>query len=127
MASKITFPRQQAGEYNVIENGKYVGLIQKLNASKWAIYFCSNPAIKGNPKKVEKTLKDCKTFCERYFESSDSSQAEMNENSPELDNLLNSVRKSPNPDVKEMTEFKKKLVAELQQKEEEKEKNATAK
>lgn len=98
MASKITFPRSQAGEYNVLENGKYVGLIQKLNSAKWCVYFCSNPATKGKPQHVAKTLKDCKAFCERHFESNDV----VTENSPELDNLLNSVRKSPNPDVKEM-------------------------
>lgn len=42
-------------------------------------------------------------------------------------NIHNTEKVACNPDVKEMTEFKKKLVTELQQKEEEKEKNATAK
>lgn len=42
-------------------------------------------------------------------------------------NIHNTEKVACNPDVKEMTEFKQKLIAELQQKEEEKEKNATAK
>lgn len=91
----LKFAREQAGEYNVIENGKMVGFIQKANASKWITYFCSNPAIKGKPQNVAKTLKDSKAFCERYFESNDAptpSPNAIDENSKELDVLLNEVR-----------------------------------
>ena len=96
----VKFVREQAGEYNVVDNGKMVGFIQKANASKWIVYFCSNPSTKGKPQNVSKTLKESKTFCERYFESNDA--PEMTENSPELDNLLNDVRSNKAPDVKEL-------------------------
>ena len=95
----LKFAREQAGEYNVVENGKTVGLIQKANASKWIVYFCSNPAMKGKPQNVSKTLKECKAFCENYFMHNDAPKAEINEDSAELDNLLNSVRK---PNTKEL-------------------------
>ena len=91
----LKFAREQAGEYNVIENGKMVGFIQKANASKWVTYFCSNPSQKGKPQNVAKTLKESKTFCERYFESNDSSNKEISENSADLDNLINNVRSGP--------------------------------
>lgn len=42
-------------------------------------------------------------------------------------NIHNTEKSACNPDLKEMTDFKKKLITELQQKEEEKEKNATSK
>lgn len=96
----LKFSREQAGAYNVIENNKMVGYIEKANASKWITYFCSNPSLKGKPQNVAKTLKDSKAFCERYFESNDAPK--VTEDSPELDNLLNNVRKSSNPDVKDL-------------------------
>lgn len=91
----LKFAREQAGEYNVIENGKMIGFIQKSTASKWITYFCSNPSQKGKPQNVSKTLKESKTFCERYFESNDAPTQEITENSNELDNLLNEVRTGP--------------------------------
>lgn len=91
----LKFAREQAGEYNVLEDGKMVGYIQKANASKWIVYFCTNPSVKGKPQNVAKTLKDSKTFCERYFESNDAPTQEITENSSELDNLLNDVRTGP--------------------------------
>lgn len=96
----IKFVREQAGEYNVIEDGKMVGFIQKATASKWITYFCTNASIKGKPQNVSKTLKDSKTFCERYFESNDTPKQEVTEDSVELDNLLNNVRNTP--DTKEL-------------------------
>lgn len=96
----LKFAREQAGEYNVIEDGKMVAMILKQNASKWITYFCSNPSMKGKPQNVSKTLKDSKAFCERYFESNDA--PEMNENSEKLNHLLNDVRKNNTPDVKEL-------------------------
>lgn len=87
----LKFAREQAGEYNVSENGKMVAYIQKANASKWITYFCTNPAQKGKPQNVAKTLKDSKAFCERYFESNDApTSAEAN-----LDNLISDVRNTP--------------------------------
>lgn len=87
----LKFAREQAGEYNVSENGKMVAYIQKANASKWITYFCTNPSVKGKPQNVAKTLKDSKAFCERYFENNDApSQEEAN-----LDNLINDVRNTP--------------------------------
>lgn len=96
----LKFVRAQAGEYNVHENEKMVGYIQKASASKWIVYFCSNPSLKGKPQNVSKTLKDSKAFCERYFENNDAPRVEIVEDSKELDNLLNDVRKTP--DVKEL-------------------------
>lgn len=96
----LKFARAQAGEYNVIENGSMVGYIQKANASKWIVYFCSNPSQKGKPQNVSKTLKDSKAFCERHFQNSDVSQTEITEDSQKLDNLLKDVRSTP--DVKEL-------------------------
>jgi hypothetical protein len=100
MASALKFAREQAGAYNVLEGGKYVAYIEKKSSSKWIVYFCTNPAIKGKPQHVAKTLKESKAFCERYFESNDAPQ--VTEDSPELDNLLNSVRNNSTPDVKEL-------------------------
>ena len=91
----LSFPREQAGEYNVIDNGKMVGFIQKLNASKWCVYFCSNPATKGKPQNVSKTLKDCKAFCETHFSNHSAEVTEDSTNQTE-------TRKSTNPDVKEL-------------------------
>lgn len=91
----LKFVREQAGEYNVVEDGKMVGYIQKANASKWITYFCSNPSVKGKPQNVAKTLKDSKAYCENYFMHNDAPKVEVNEDSPELDNLLNDVRKAP--------------------------------
>jgi hypothetical protein len=91
----LKFAREQAGEYNVIEGIKMVGFIQKSNASKWVVYICTNPATKGKPQNVAKTLKDSKVFCERYFEGNDVSVQQVNENNAELDNLLNDVRTGP--------------------------------
>ena len=91
----LKFAREQAGEYNVIENGKFVGIIIKKSSSKWIVYFCTNPSTKGKPQNVAKTLKDSKVFCERYFEGNDAPVQQVNENSAELDNLLNDVRTGP--------------------------------
>lgn len=92
----IKFVREQAGEYNIVKDGKMVGYIQKATASKWITYFCTNASIKGKPQNVSKTLKDSKTFCERHFESNDVPKQEVTENSVELNNLLNSVRTGSN-------------------------------
>ncbi len=100
MTSNLKFVKEQAGEYNVVENNKFVGIIIKQSASKWIVYFCTNPSQKGKPQNVAKTLKESKAFCERYFESNDAPQ--VTEDSPELDNLLNSVRNNSTPDVKEL-------------------------
>lgn len=91
----LKFAREQAGEYNVIEDGKMVAMIFKQKSSKWITYFCSNPSTKGKPQNVAKTLKDSKTFCERYFESNDAPTPVITENSSELDSLLNDVRTGP--------------------------------
>jgi hypothetical protein len=91
----VKFVREQAGEYNVVEDGKMVGYIQKANASKWIAYFCTNPSTKGSPQNVSKTLKESKTFCERYFEGNNVPQKQISEDSVDLDNLLNSVRNTP--------------------------------
>jgi hypothetical protein len=91
----VKFVREQAGEYNVVEDGKMVGFIQKATASKWITYFCNNPSVKGKPQNVSKTLKESKTFCERYFESNDAPKQQITEDSAELDSLLNNVRNTP--------------------------------
>lgn len=91
----LSFQRQQAGEYNITDNGKYLGLILKQSSSKWIVYFCSNPATKGNPKHVAKTLKDCKAFCETHFSNSSTEVPEDNTNQTETNT-------STNPDVKEL-------------------------
>jgi hypothetical protein len=92
----LKFAREQAGEYNVSEDGKMVAMIFKQKSSKWIVYICTNPATKGKPQNVAKTLKDSKVFCERYFESNDAPNQEITENSSELDNLLNDVRTGSN-------------------------------
>ena len=88
----LSFQRQQAGEYNVLENGKAVAYIQKVKSSKWITYFCSNPSMKGKPQNVTKTLKDSKTFCESHFTSNPAPITEINENSSELDSLITSIK-----------------------------------
>jgi hypothetical protein len=90
----LKFAREQAGEYNVSENGKMVAYIQKQNASKWITYFCSNPAVKGKPQNVAKTLKDSKAFCESYFENNDAAPTVSNE-ADNLDALIKNVRSTP--------------------------------
>jgi hypothetical protein len=97
----LSFQRQQAGEYNVLENGKAFAYIQKAKSSKWITYFCTNPAMKGKPQKVSKTLKESKAFCESYVGSSPAPSVAINEDSLELDTLLKDV-KAQNPDKYEM-------------------------
>jgi hypothetical protein len=89
----LKFAREQAGEYNVSENGKMVAYIQKSTSTKWITYFCSNPAVKGKPQNVSKTLKDSKAFCERYFESNDAPTVANSEDN--LDALIKNVRSTP--------------------------------
>jgi hypothetical protein len=103
----LKFAREQAGEYNVIENGRMVAFIQKANASKWITYFCTNPSTKGKPQNVAKTLKDSKAFCERYFEHNDAPAVEITESSVELDALITDVRKTPDK-IELMREMLKK-------------------
>ena len=97
----LSFQRQQAGEYNVLENGKAFAYIQKAKSSKWITYFCTNPAMKGKPQKVSKTLKESKAFCESYIGSTPAPVVEIDENSSELDSLLKDVM-SEQPDKYEM-------------------------
>lgn len=89
----LTFPRIQAGEYQVNSNKKMVGYIKKQNASKWIMYRATNPSMLGNPIAVKKTLRDLKIEAEQLFSNS-SVEVEIDENSLDLDNLIASVQES---------------------------------
>ena len=97
----LTFPRIQAGEYQINDGHKPVGYIIKKSASKWILYKCSNPSMLGNPISVKKTLKDLKLDAECMIGSTPAPVVEMDEDSPELDSLLNDV-KAQNPNKYEM-------------------------
>ena len=97
----LTFPRIQAGEYQINDGHKPVGYIIKKSASKWILYKCSNPSMLGNPISVKKTLKDLKLDAECMIGSTPAPVVEMNEDSPELDSLLKDV-KAQNPNKYEM-------------------------
>lgn len=100
----LTFPRVQAGEYQINDGHKTVGYIQKKNASKWIMYKCSNPSMLGKPIAVCKTLKELKVQAETLIGST---PLEITENSPELDSLIKDM-KTEQPDkfeiMKEMME-----------------------
>ena len=103
----LTFPRIQAGEYQINDGHKPVGYIIKKSNSKWIMYKCSNPSMLGNPISVKKTLKDLKLDAECMIGSSPAPSVAINEDSIELDALLKDV-KAQNPDkykmMKEMLE-----------------------
>lgn len=90
----LTFPRVQAGEYQINDGHKTVGYIKKQNASKWIMYKCSNPAMLGKPIAVCKTLKELKVQAETLIGST---PRVINENSPELDRLIKDM-KTEQPD-----------------------------
>lgn len=90
----LTFPRVQAGEYQINDGHKTVGYIKKQNASKWIMYKCSNPAMLGKPIAVCKTLKELKVQAETLIGST---PRVINENSPELDSLIKDM-KTEQPD-----------------------------
>jgi hypothetical protein len=85
----LTYPRVQAGEYQINDGHKTVGYIKKKNASKWIMYKCSNPAMLGKPIAVCKTLKELKVQAETLIGST---PCEINQNSPELDSLIKDMR-----------------------------------
>lgn len=87
----LTFPRVQAGEYQVNFNKKMVGYIKKQNASKWIMYRCTNPSMLGTPIAVKKTLRDLKIDAVGLF-SGAAQVVEIDENSVELDSLINSIQ-----------------------------------
>ena len=97
----LTFPRIQAGEYQINDGHRMVGYIKKQNASKWILFKAQNPAMLGNPISVKKTLKDLKLDAECMIGSSPAPSVAINEDSIELDSLLKDV-KAQNPDKYEM-------------------------
>jgi len=103
----LTFPRIQAGEYQINDGHKMLGYIIKKSASKWLMYKCSNASMLGNPISVKKTLKEIKLDAGCMIGSSPAPVVELDENSAELDSLLKDVM-SEQPDkyaiMKEMLE-----------------------
>ena len=103
----LTFPRIQAGEYQINDGHKMVGYVIKKNASKWIMYKCSNASMLGNPISVKKTLKEIKLDAGCMIGSTPAPVVELDENSVELDSLLKDVR-TEQPDkyamMKEMLE-----------------------
>lgn len=87
----LTFPRVQAGEYQVNSDKKMVGYIKKQNASKWIMYRCTNPSMLGSPIAVKKTLRDLKIEAETLFKGS-AKAVVIDENSVELEALLTSIQ-----------------------------------
>lgn len=67
----LKFEMVVAGQYNVNQNNKMVGLIKKENASKWVMYKATNASVLGKPVAVAKTLKALKTEAETLFVSTD--------------------------------------------------------
>ncbi len=67
----LKFEMVVAGQYNVNQNNKMVGLIKKENASKWVMYKATNASVLGKPVAVAKTLKALKTEAETIFVSTD--------------------------------------------------------
>jgi hypothetical protein len=88
----LTYPRIQAGEYQINDGRKMVGYIKKQNASKWILYKCSNPALLGSPISVQKTLKSLKVDAENMIGSTETPDVEITENSTKLESLLKDVR-----------------------------------
>jgi len=99
----LKFEMVVAGQYNVNQNRKMVGLIKKENASKWVMYKATNASVLGKPVAVAKTLKALKVEAESLFVATDN-QEEVQGN---LDNLIKNVQ-TTNPDkydmMKEMLE-----------------------
>jgi hypothetical protein len=87
----LTFPRIQAGEYQINDGHKTVGYILKKSASKWTMYKCSNPSMLGNPISVKKTLRDIKLDAGCMIGSTPAPVVEIDENSAELGSLLKDV------------------------------------
>ena len=83
----LKFEMVVAGQYNINQNNKMVGLIKKQNASKWVMYKATNASVLGNPISVAKTLKALKTEAETLFVSTDNVSSQGN-----LDNLINPVK-----------------------------------
>jgi len=67
--SSLKFDRIQAGEYQVNDGPKLVGLILKKSSAKWVLYKCSNPSLLGSPIAVSKTLKALKVEAETLIPS----------------------------------------------------------
>lgn len=67
----LKFEMVVAGQYNVNQNNKMIGLIKKENASKWVMYKATNASVLGKPVAVAKTLKALKTEAETVFVSTD--------------------------------------------------------
>ena len=67
----LKFEMVVAGQYNVNQNNKMVGLIKKENASKWVMYKATNASVLGKPVSVAKTLKALKIEAETFFVSTD--------------------------------------------------------
>ena len=67
----LKFEMVVAGQYNVNQNNKMVGLIKKENASKWIMYKATNASVLGKPVAVAKTLKALKIEAETLFVSTD--------------------------------------------------------
>ena len=99
----LKFEMVVAGQYNVNQNNKMVGLIKKQTASKWIMYKATNASVLGKPVAVAKTLKALKVEAEALFVATDN-QEEVQGN---LDNLIKNVQ-TTNPDkydmMKEMLE-----------------------
>ena len=83
----LKFEMVVAGQYNINQNNKMVGLIKKQNASKWVMYKATNASVLGNPISVAKTLKALKTEAETLFVSTDNVSSQGN-----LDNLIKPVQ-----------------------------------
>jgi hypothetical protein len=84
----LKFEMVVAGQYNINQNNKMVGLIKKQNASKWIMYKATNASVLGNPVSVAKTLKALKTEAESLFVATDN-QEEVQGN---LDDLIKTVQ-----------------------------------
>jgi hypothetical protein len=99
----LKFEMVVAGQYNINQNNKMIGLIKKQNASKWVMYKATNASVLGKPVAVGKTLKALKVEAESLFVATDN-QEEVQGN---LDNLIKTVQdaKSERYDLmKEMLE-----------------------
>jgi hypothetical protein len=99
----LKFEMVVAGQYNINQNNKMIGLIKKQNASKWVMYKATNASVPGKPISVAKTLKALKIEAETLFVATDN-QEEVQGN---LDNLIKTVQdaKSERYDLmKEMLE-----------------------
>ena len=84
----LKFEMVVAGQYNVNQNRKMIGLIKKENASKWVMYKATNASVLGKPVSVAKTLKALKIEAETFFVATDN-QEEVQGN---LDNSIKTVQ-----------------------------------